>query len=203
MSQKSAQKLRLSRPNDARALRSREALQAALLRLIETTPFEQISIRDITAEAGVSYPVFFRRYETREKLLEDIATSEIQQLLSLSMTMFEAERQVESLRALCDYVDDHRTLWTRLLTGGAAPAMRAEFIRIAEEAGATRRRSNPWLPIDLAARFVVSGLFEILSWWLGQPADYPKENVINIIDALIVRSTTQPKYIVMRNAKIT
>src|SRR5687767_1318963 len=182
----------MSRPDDARALRSRRALHAALLDLIEENPLEQISIRDITARAGVSYPVFFRRYATKEQLLEDIATDEVRRVLALTSPMFDAHTGGESVRALCQYIDEHRLLWARLLTGGAAPAMREEFKRIAEEIGRTRERMNPWLPPDLASAFIVSGMFEILAWWLRQPADYPIENVATIIDTLIVRSTGRP-----------
>lgn len=185
-------KQRLSRPDDARALRSRRALQAALLALIEERPFEQISIRDITAQAGVSYPVFFRRYQTKEQLLEDIATDEVRRVLALTAPMFDADTGGDSVRALCRYIDEHRALWARLLTGGAAGAMREEFRRIAEEIGRTRDRINPWLPRELAAAFIVSGLFEILAWWMAQPDDYPIENVAIIIDTLIVRSTGRP-----------
>ena len=183
---------RMSRPNDARALRSREALKTALLALIEESPFEQIAIRDITNRAGVSYPVFFRRYKSKESLLDDIAAEEVRRLLTLTMPIFTARQQKESLQALCGYVEEHRTLWTRLLTGGAGPIMRAEFMRIAKEVGSKEPRANPWLPTELAAAFVVSGLFEILAWWLRQPADSPVENVITFIDTLIVRSTARP-----------
>lgn len=192
MTQARLARQRLSPSNDARALRSRDALRAALLELIEQSPFEQVTIRDITRVAGVSYPVFFRRYASKEELLEDIATEEVRALLSLTSPIFDAHRQTESLHALCTYIDGRRAMWASLLTGGAASAMREEFMRIAKEIAGTRERSNPWLPTELAASFVVSALFEILSWWLKQPADYPIENVINFIEVLIVRSTARP-----------
>lgn len=185
-------KLRMSRPHDARALRSRTALRQALLELVEAQPFDRITIKDITAKAGVSYPVFFRRYESKQHLLEDIATEEVRRLLTLSLPIFRADRQEESLRALCGYIGDHRSLWTRLLTGGAGAIMREEFRRIALDIGHKDRRINPWLPRELAAPFVVSGLFEILAWWLAQPETYPVENIIKIIDALIIQSTARP-----------
>lgn len=182
----------MSRPDDARALRSRDALRTALLALIEESPFDQISIRDITTQAGVSYPVFFRRYAAKEQLLDDIAAEEVRTLLSLTVPVFETRMYEESVRALCAYVNDHRQLWTRLLTGGAAPIMREEFKRIAKEMTGTRPRANPWLPVELGTSFVVTGLFEILAWWLSQPADYPTEKVIRIIEVLIVRFSTTP-----------
>lgn len=182
----------MSRPYDARAMRSREALQEALLALIAERDLDQISIRDITLRAEVSYPVFFRRYASKEQLLEDIATAEVRNLLSLSLPIFEANRQEESLQALCRYVDEHRPLWTRLLTGGAMSAMRKEFTRIAAEISATLDTADAWLPIDLSAPFFAGGMFEILGWWLRQPEDYPIENVVRIIRALIIRSAEMP-----------
>lgn len=183
------EKQRMSRPDDARALRSRRALHAALLALVAEKSLEQISIRDITAQAGVSYPVFFRRYQSKEELLEDIATEEVRQLLSLTMPVFDERQDDASLFVLCRYIAEHRALWEPLLTGGAASAMREEFRRIAQGVGESDRRINPWLPVDLAAAFVVSGLFEILAWWMRQPAHYPIENVVKLIDVLVVSST--------------
>lgn len=187
---------RLANPSDARAVRSREALRAALLTLIKDRPLEQITIQDITDQAGVSYPTFFRQFASKEQILEDIAQAEIRQLLSLTMPLFDADQQEQSLRALCDYVNNNRSLWTSLLTAGAASAMREEFIRLAEEIAVARdrtgERANPWLPIDLAGRFVVSGIFEILSWWMRQPKNYPVENIIKLLDVLVVRSTARP-----------
>jgi AcrR family transcriptional regulator len=182
----------MSRPDDARALRSRDALKEALLRLIGRKSFEQISIRDITDEAAVSYPTFFRRYVTKEELLEDIAAQEIRDLLALTSSLLNQEGLDPSLRLLCTFVKGHRKLWTTLLTTGASSIMREEFIRIAKDIARIRPRSNPWLPTELAAAFVVSGIFEILAWWLRQPENYPIENVVAILDVLVVRSTARP-----------
>ena len=183
---------RMSRPNDARALRSRESLRSALLRLVEKRPFEEISIRDITHEAGVSYPVFYRRFSSKEELLADIATDEVRRLLTLVRQSPNDGYQDDGNIAMCNHVNEHRILWKNLLTTGAASAMRTEFIRIAKEISKTRERSNPWLPEDLAVSFAVSGIFEILAWWLNQPPDYPIQNIVKILHVLIVRSTARP-----------
>lgn len=189
---KAPERKRMSRPYDARALRSREALKAALMALLQKQAFDQISVRDITAAAGVSYPVFFRRYSTKEELLDDIATSEVRDLFTLTLPIFDATHHDESLHALCAFVNEHRSLWRGLLTGGGGPTMQQEFRRMAREIGEGREHVNPWLPRDLAAAFVGSGLFEVLAWWLRQPDDYPVENVVKMLNVLIVRSAARP-----------
>jgi AcrR family transcriptional regulator len=184
---------KISRPYDARAQRSRESLRTALLYLITQKPFEQISIRDITAEAGVSYPTFFRQFSAKEELLEDIAEEEIHRLFALAVPVFEQKSHYASMCVFCNYVNNNRRLWKVLLTAGASEVMRGEFVRIAKEVGGrARERPNSWLPLDLAAQFVVSGIFEIIAWWMSQPDDYPVERVMRIFDALVVLPLTNP-----------
>lgn len=171
-------------------------MQSALLRLIDAKPFEEISIREIAAEAGVSYPTFFRQYSSKEGLLNDVAAEEIRSVLALIQPVFETGNSQNSIAALCRHIDAHRELWTTLLTAGAASVMRDEFFRIAQEIGRemeqTGRRANPWIPVELAASFVVSGMFEILAWWLRQPSDYPQAEVVAFLEALVVKPTTRP-----------
>jgi AcrR family transcriptional regulator len=182
---------RMSRPDDARALRSREALQAAMLGLLEERQFHEFTIRDVTNRAGVSYPTFFRRYGTKEELLEDLAAGEVRRLLSATYPSLELASPEASLQQLCQYVNEHRQLWKSLLTTQAAGAMRNEFARLSADIGHDKRfgRMNPWLPVSLASHFVASGVFEILVWWLSQEDDYPIPNVVTFLMQLIVAPT--------------
>jgi AcrR family transcriptional regulator len=179
-------RVRISKVYDARARRSREALREALLRLVEQKPFDQIQIKEITTEAGVSYPVFFRQFTKKEDILNDIAEKEVQHLLAFSITWFDSTSRAESIAAMCQYVQDHRVLWTRLLTSGAADVMRAEFARISSEISAERGRASPALPQDLVTNLVIGGIFEVLSWWLRQPQDYPMKKIVWLLRALVI-----------------
>ena len=49
-------------PGERRKTRTRTALCGALLSLLEERQFEQVTVRDITARAGIGYAKFFRRY---------------------------------------------------------------------------------------------------------------------------------------------
>lgn len=186
---------RMSRPNDARALRSREALRAGLLALLQEQPFHQISIRDITKQAGVSYPVFFRRYASKEELFADLAAEEVRNLLTRTRPMLEQAQAADGIHAMCAYVQERRALWKALLTTGGASAMRDEFTRLSADIGHAGPRSNPWLPVSLASSFVSTGILEILAWWLNQPDDYPTRNIEIFLDRLIVRPAGIPQQV--------
>ena len=183
-------------PDDARVQRSLEALRSGFLALIEQKPLDQIAIRDITEAAGVSYPTFFRRFAGKEALLADIATAEVRHLLGLGEDAIR-RRPAASPARMCDYVAGHRPLWQALLTGGAASAMREEFMRISREIAAAGPRLNPWLPVDLAVPFVAGGIFEVLAWWMRQPDDYPVANVVALFNALIIDSAGKPRAITL------
>jgi AcrR family transcriptional regulator len=180
-----------TRPDDARAHRSVEALRKAFVDLLETRPLDQISNKDITERAGLSYPTFFRRFSGKEDLLEDIAREEIRKLLSFGDGVPRRD-PLATVKDMCGYIQAHRRLWTTLLTSDAAWSMRKEFAVLADSI-APARRPHPWLPQDLGKTFVESGIFAIFSWWMRQPDDYPMDNVVTIFDALILGLARMPR----------
>lgn len=167
-------------------------MHEAFLDLIELKPLDEITIKEITDRAGVSYPVFFRRYANKNELLEEIATDEVRALVGFGQVAFDQSDRQDAME-LCLYVHERRRLWTVLLNGGAADAMREEFKRFAAETARARPQANPWLPIELAVPFVTSGIFEILAWWLREPVDYPLDRVVRLMNALIVDVTARPR----------
>lgn len=179
------------RSSDPRAMRSRAALQCALLALMNDQPVENISIRSITRQAKVSYPVFFRQYSNKDDLLDEIAAQELQLVLSQSVPLMKHDDVILSIEMFCRCIERRRSVWQPLISGGAS-AVRKELYRTAQRTAQVREPANPWLPTDLATNFVVSGLLEILTWWLKQGPEYPTENIVKFINVLVARSTALP-----------
>jgi AcrR family transcriptional regulator len=172
---------------DARMVRSRAALRAALLELLEQKPFDQITIREITSTAGTGYATFFRHYETKSALLNDLAADQISALLQMCLPVLRVSDARPAAIALCRHVDKHRKLWTALLTGGAAGTMREEFIRQASRVPPFMRpQPHTWLPDDLRIIFGVCATVEILAWWLQKGRSFTVEQVAEIIDRMVI-----------------
>jgi AcrR family transcriptional regulator len=190
---------------DARAVRTREALRGALLRLLELKPLDQITVREIAEVANVGYTTFFRHHPTKESLLNDVAAEEIGRLVGLTLPVAETTDTRAASVALCTYVDEHRALWSTLLTGGAAGAMREEFIRLSREIAATRARPDSWPPADIAIILIVSSTIELLSWWLRQRKPLSIEQAAEIHERLIITPAVKAERIplprVVRQAK--
>lgn len=181
--------------SDARSTRSQQALRLALLRLMEQTPFEQISLRDIVSRAAVSYPTFYRHYATKEDLLADLARDEIVRFMSLPSTWPAEASGLSPGERVCAFVGPRRSLWRTLLTAGAAPIMREEFIRFGQELAERGPRLNPRFPSEVMAAVVASGLFEIIAWWLRQADDYPASEVAQMLELLVINPATRPAQI--------
>ncbi len=175
---------------DARLVRTRAALTAALLALLEQTAFDQITVRQITRTAGVGYATFFRHYPDKQALLNDLAAREIRDLLELAAPVLFASDSRAACLALCRFVDSHRTLWSTLLTGGAATTVRAELLVGAGRIAAARPGADDWLPADLKVVWAVGGVIDVLTWWLRQARPYGYDRIGEILDRLVVGPMT-------------
>jgi len=184
---------KLARQSDARVLRTRDALRKALLALLEEKPFEQITIREITARAGTGYATFFRHYNEPRVLLNELVADEIRDLLGRSMPILRESDPRGAALALGHHVDAHSQLWSALLTGGSAGTMREEFIRQAKELPRWRTRTRAWLPTELKIVYSVAALFEVLAWWLPRRRYFTVEQVAEILDRLIIAPMTAPE----------
>ena len=177
---------RKTRALDARLVRSRKALNAALLALLEEKPFDQITIREITARAGTGYATFFRHYPAKEALLSNIASAEIAELLGMTIPiLFDSDSHASTL-ALCRFVAKHRSLWAALLTGGASATVREEFIRQARDWAERAPRPEGWLPADLAVVHGSGGTIDVLAWWLGRGEALNAEQIAGILNRLVI-----------------
>lgn len=165
-------------------------MRDALLRLLECKPFDQITVRDICAEAGVHYATFFRHYPAKEALLDVLAAEQIETLVDLTLPIKDEVSDRASFDALCDYVHQNRALWSVLFNGGAGATMRAEWLRRARIVAETHEPVSGWLPKELGIICSTSLIAETISWWLAQPdGEYKPGEIAGILDRLVGAST--------------
>ncbi len=175
---------------DARAQRSGVAFRKSLLHLLKSKPFDQISVREICAEAGVHYATFFRHYASKEALLDTIASEQIIASVKLTLPLRDAGDERGSLEALCAYVEENRGLWSVLFNGGAGATMRAEWLRAARIVAETRPSVNSWLPKELGTIYATTLIAETLAWWLAQDEGaYSSAEIAAILERLVSLAT--------------
>lgn len=186
MGQTTLHRPHLKTAQDPRAIRTRGALRNALLFLLERNPFDQITIGDICKGGHIGYTTFFRHYPTKDALLNEIAAEQIGELVRMSLAVADAQDTKHASMAVCEYVNNHRKLWSTLLTGGAASTLREEFMRLSLEIATARARPSVWPPFDIATILAVSSTLELLSWWLRQRKPLSIEEVAAIHQRVVI-----------------
>ena len=171
--------------DDPRAVRTLTLLQDSFVELIARKPFHLISVREITDGAGVHYSTFFRRFKTKEDLLEFIVIEEVGNLLAVGSKASETSGTLGGARAMFRYVAGKADLWHALLTSGAKNAVRMELARLSREIGEERKPTNDWIPVDLAVPLLTGGTIEVLTWWLTQPERPDIELAVNLFEDLV------------------
>jgi AcrR family transcriptional regulator len=164
-----------------------------MLTLLQQKPFDQITVRDICAEAQVHYATFFRHHQTKESLLDTIAKDEIAHLNRLTLSIRDVEDYGAGFQALCAYVEEHRVLWSILLNGGAGSAMREEWLRVSMIVAQSETPLNEWLPRELGTICAATLIAETLAWWVGQPeGTYTVSEMAKILFRLLSTSIMAP-----------
>ncbi len=160
-----------------------------MLNLVQVKSLDQVSVRDLCAEASLSHPTFYRSYSSKEEIVGEIAAKEMKQLMDRMMMLVDQRDPSATAELICDYIEENRTLWTTLLTTGAGSVMRDEWIRLSQELALQRPPINPDLPTRMVSAVFAAGMLETLAWWLQQPEDYPKKNIAQFLERLILKPT--------------
>ena len=175
-----------SKARPERSRRTRKALRVALLNLLQSKPLEQIRVRELTSEAGVAYATYFRNYEDKEALLQDLLADEINSLLAMTLPLFFSGNRLISTQELCKHIWKRRDIWRALLTGGAASALKAEYLRQALQIVGDQAENDSWVPGDLAVSVAVSSLLEIMIWWLTHENPPSTDRMATIVYRLAI-----------------
>lgn len=177
-----------ARRPDARATRSRNLLRLALRDLMVERPFKQLTIKEITSRAGVSYPVFFRQFRNIEDIFNDIAITEVDAMLEFSTIVPLPKRRTSTL--MCRYLAANRIIWQSLFTAGASSTMRERFAQRGLEHAQIFGQSRPDVPLELSTAIVSGAIFEAFGWWLRQPDDCPIEIVRHALDTFVMQPSS-------------
>jgi AcrR family transcriptional regulator len=176
---------------DRRARRTRELLIHALLELIETCHYDQISVQDIVERADVGRSTFYAHYENKdallmggfEHLLENLA-QQIQRNSTGELT-FEATMLFQHSRG-------HYEIYRTLLWGTGFELLIKDGHTALSEKIETRLRELRFAPdeslvsLPVLSCSLAGSLLVLLKWWLDNKMPYPPERMNAIFQHLVM-----------------
>ena len=172
--------------NNLRVRRTQKLLREALIELIEERGFEALTIGELTERAMVSRAAFYRNYQDKYDLVEQIFEEAMSALLS-AVGELGREHPAEVWVRFFEHIAQYERLYRALLGRKGSPwfvrKMRASLADLVKERGrlphgpdASARPihtfSDEFVPDLVSALFV-----EAITWWLEQGRPYTPEEI--------------------------
>jgi AcrR family transcriptional regulator len=169
-----------------RVRRTQKLLREALVELIEERGFEALTVGALTERALVSRAAFYRNYEDKYDLVEQIFEEAMSALLNAAGELGR-EHPTESWVRFFEHIGQYERLYRALLGSSGSPwfvrKMRASLTDLIKERGhlphgpdasahPVHTFSNPLVPDLVSAMFV-----EAITWWLEQGRPYPPREI--------------------------
>lgn len=195
----------MSQPaNNLRVRRTKKLLREALIELIEERGFDALTVGEITERAMVSRATFYRNYQDKYALVEQIFDEAMQALLNAVAELETAHSPQIWVRFL-EHIADYDRLYRALLGRKGSPwfvlKMRASLVDLVKEYEQIPQRmptstlhmypasDNELIP-DLIATMIV----EAITWWLENARPYPPEEIarrcILLVGAIFKETST-------------
>ena len=176
--------------NDLRVQRTRALLRQALIDLVKSDGYENISVRDITKKAQVGYKTFYRHYEGKDDLLQALSKELIDDFKQVLAPPTDMSAPDKNPLASLIFLEANADLIQMLLNSTAADQLLNKTVEFALEEGRLTFQSD-LIPDELMAHHFASSMISLFRWWLDGSMQLPKEEMAAHIDLLIIRPMKQ------------
>ena len=177
--------------DDRRILRTQEALIHGLLDLIETTPYDMITVRDIIQRANVGHSTFYSHYKSKDDLLIG-GFEHVLDLLVQQIYVTNDNRLVFDTTILFKHAFGHREIYRKLVWGSGFKLLVKDGHMVLSRKIEERLSSlglvpcPPAIPLPILAYSVAGVLLVLLKWWMDRGLSYPPERMDEIFQRLIL-----------------
>ena len=178
---------------DRRVVRTRTSLNQALMDLIAERDYDDITVGDIIAKAGVGRSTFYQHYQNKDDVFRAIVTGGME---ALADACIGGERQAY----LADWLQifwDNRRAGRVMLAGGqtrtSISRSLAETICERLERAAAAGTKRPPIPVRLVAVQIAEGQLGLIQAWLAGQAAATSQALAEAI-AASARATVTAAY---------
>jgi AcrR family transcriptional regulator len=169
-----------------RVRRTQKLLREALIGLIEEHGFDALTVGQITERAMVSRAAFYRNYQDKYDLVEQIFTEAMQAMfnaVSEPITEHPPQIWVKFFEHIAEYERLYRALLGRRGSSWFVLKMRSSLIdllklyeRLPINQG-TMDIPNPLVTDDFTLNLIATMLVEAITWWLEHGRPYTPQEI--------------------------
>jgi AcrR family transcriptional regulator len=168
----------ITRPDDPRVLRTREALVGALLALCEEKNLDEITVKEVSHLASVNRNTFYRHFGNKDELVATAFDALIDQITLTSRVSLARHEQLDpaivpsSTASIFAEIGKRPALYVKLIAEGGSPEFATrmrmfyerQFLRRWADLGMVAAPGSP--PAELRAGFSASSMESVVRWWL-------------------------------------
>lgn len=176
--------------SDPRTSRTDALLRDTFIVLLEKKRFEAITVGDIAREAKVNRATFYRHYQDKYDLAENIIEVAFKELMldlqaaDIDLDKIDLEHRRTAWEKLFKHIAEHARLYRTLLGRDRDPWV-VERMRKSSEALISKRlhEAHPLpdevgeMPEDVAIAFAIEMLLGVIGWWLENNMHHPPEQM--------------------------
>ncbi|GGC78672.1 TetR family transcriptional regulator [Thalassobacillus devorans] len=189
---------------DKRVRRTKKALQNSLLTLMEEKDFHDITITDIVTKADYNRGTFYKHYQYKEDLLDEIIENVMTGLKESYREPSNDKKTTLSSSAIkiFDHVEQNAKFYQIVIRSNALPNFQEKFIRALKELASEdliALQPTPDIDPDLHASYQFYAIFGMIIEWvnsgLKHSPSYMAEQLLTILKSEPVTTAFKTKYV--------
>ncbi|MFD1775570.1 TetR/AcrR family transcriptional regulator [Paenibacillus rhizophilus] len=186
--------------HDAMAARTKELIKETFVRLVEKEGFGGVSVRNLTASAGINRGTFYLHYKDKYDLMEQIQTEildGLQKVMVVDISSVELqqtyldEQPYAPFVCIFQYLHEHGGLIRLLLGPKGESGFPGKMKEVVSESFYKKLfnhhtfENNPSIPKEYLTAFSVSVFLGVTEEWLNQDPPYSPEQIAVIYIKLL------------------
>lgn len=178
---------------DLRIKKTKKNLYIALATLMQKRAFEEIKVLDICKEAMINRSTFYDhfddKYDLLDSLLKDLENELTKKLEENDKINSSKEYFMNMIELFFDYIDNNFSMFTPILIKNNNSVFMSMIYETCykdvKDYMSKKKISNGNIPIDILAKFYVSGVINICVEYLKSTKNYKKEDLLLYLDQLL------------------
>lgn len=177
---------------DSRILKTKWQLKEALFQLLETEPFEEISVLDVCKKAKVHRTTFYKHFTDKNALLFyslDLTKEELISKLAAKDGESGEDFGDKIIDEVLDFVNENSAFMQSVVSTNSNDPLMFMFKNVLEKSigdflTMSSGESDYVIPLPLLCTYLSGGFISVMYWWL-ENTDVPVDTMKQYIKKLI------------------